>query len=329
MRALLHQPVLGAEVVAGLSAAPGLHFIDGTLGGGGHARRLLAATAPNGRVLAIDWDGAAVRRMQAEIADIPEYQERLILVHGNFKNLAEICRQHAFTPTGGCLLDLGVSSPQLDEAARGFGFHADTLDFRFDAAANIPTAADLLNRLSERELETIFRDYGEEPLAHHIAAAVVSQRERAPLRKPDEVTAIAAAAYQRRWHTPSRRNPATRVFQALRIAVNDELENLSHALVGALRTLPAGARIAAISFHSLEDRIVKQFFRTEASGCLCPPTVPVCQCGHQPAVKIVTPKPIRPTRLEMQSNPRSRSAKLRIALVLAKATSPLLYSPSE
>lgn len=312
-----HQPVLAKEAVTGLAARPGAHFIDGTLGGGGHLRQLLAATAPDGRVLAIDWDVAAIRRVQAGLASDAAASQRITFVHGNFKNLAAIARQHRFTPTGGCLLDLGVSSHQLDDAKAGFGFTAERLDLRFDTLQPIPTAADLLRQRSARELESLFSDYGEEPCAREIAREIVRGRNREPIERAPQLVALVAEIYRRRFHRPSRRNPATRVFQALRIAVNHEFENLHGALRGALEILPPGARIAVISFHSLEDRIVKQFFRDESRGCRCDSDVPVCVCRHQPTLDVVTAKPIRPTPPEVASNPRSRSAKLRIAVRLA------------
>ena len=324
-----HQSVLTTEVVTGLAARSGIHFIDGTLGGGGHTRQLLAATAPDGRILAIDWDVSAIRRVQEETTHDQDARQRITFVHGNFKNLATIARQHDFTPTGGCLLDLGVSSFQLDDSNAGFNFSAKRLDFRFDTAQPVPTAADLLHRLSAKELESLFREYGEEPCAWEISQEIVRVRDQEPIIQAPQLVALVAQVYQKRFHRPSRRNPAPRVFQALRIAVNHEFENLREALAGAVEILPPGARIAVISFHSLEDRIVKQFFREESRGCRCDPETPVCICNHQPTLKVSTQKPICPTSEEAVRNPRSRSAKLRIAIRLATPAIPTTISDNK
>lgn len=312
-----HQPVLVEAVVRGLAAAPGKHFIDGTAGNGGHARALLKATAPDGKVLAIDWDPAAVARLEQQRSDDQAQAKRLIVVHGNFKNLAAIARQHGFTASGGCLLDLGLSSLQLDDPAAGFGFAADDLDFRFDTTANAPTAADLLNRLSAGELAVVLKTYGEEPLARPIAAAIVRARQREPVRQGSQLAALVAAVYRKHFRQRSRRHPATRTFQALRIAVNGELDNLKAALVAAVEVLPAGARLAVISYHSLEDRIVKQFFREQSRSCRCPPETPLCRCGG-PRLAVITRRPLTPDATEVKANHRSRSAKLRLAERLAK-----------
>lgn len=318
MAALGHQPVLAAEVVTGLAATPGKDFLDATLGDGGHARALLDATAPAGRVLAIDWDRAAIERCQAWLATRPDLAARMILVHGNFKNLATIAHDHGFTPTGGCLLDLGISSPQLDDPAAGFSFVSDRLDFRFDQRATRLTAADVVNRAPARELAQIFRESGEDPLAGPIARAIVNARRRNPIVRADALAELVAGVYRRHFRRHSRRHPATRVFLALRVVVNDELGNLRAALAGARAILPPGARLAVISYHSLEDRMVKNFFRTEARGCLCPPDAPRCQCQHQPALRVLTRHPLRPSPQELAANPRGRSAKLRLAERLAQ-----------
>lgn len=317
MAAARHLPVLAAEVVAQLNAKPGTHFIDGTFGGGGHTRALLDATAPDGRVLAIDLDERAIAAARDELPPEKLQPNRLLLVHGNFKNLAEIARNHEFVPSGGCLLDLGVSSQQLDDPAHGFGFQSDRLDGRFDQSATSPTVADRLNTATAAELERILRTYGEEPLARPIAQAVVRERKVRPFTSATALAELISRIYRRRFGRPSRRHPATRVFQALRIAINDELNNLRTALNGAVGVLPAGARIGVISYHSLEDRIVKHFFRAEERGCRCPSDLPVCQCQREPTVKIITRRPVIPTATELAANPRSRSAKLRVALRLA------------
>lgn len=317
-----HVPVLSAEAVSQLAAKPGKHFIDGTFGAGGHALQLLAATAPDGRVLAIDLDAKVIADARKSLPPDAPSQHRLLLVHGNFKNVAEIAANHGFRPTGGCLLDLGVSSMQLDDPTSGFNFQSDRLDGRFDQSANSPTAADLVNTSREPELARILAEYGEEPLARPIAAAIVRQRKVRPITSAPELVELVAQIYRRRYHRDSRRHPATRVFQALRIAVNDEIENLRAALHGALQVLPVGARIGVISYHSLEDRTVKRFFQDQQRGCRCPPDAPVCQCRGEPALRVVTRRPIRPTAAEVAKNPRSRSAKLRVAEKISSSIEP-------
>ncbi|MDO8560214.1 MAG: 16S rRNA (cytosine(1402)-N(4))-methyltransferase RsmH [bacterium] len=306
-----HQPVLVAEVVSGLAAAPGKHFIDGTAGNGGHARALLSATAPDGQVLAIDWDTNAVARLKLVASD-PALGKRMLVAHGNFTTMEEVAKTLGFTPSGGCLLDLGLSSLQLDAPEAGFGFDAERLDFRFDATTEVPTAADLVNRLPVGKLADVLKSYGEEPLARPIASAIVRLREREPFRQGAQLAAVVAGVYRHHYGKPSRRHPATRTFQALRIAVNHELENLQTALRSSLTLLPPGARMAVISYHSLEDRIVKQFFREYARPCRCPSDAPRCTCGG-PYLAAVTRKPVIPGDAEVAANPRSRSAKLRIA----------------
>ncbi|MDD5109901.1 MAG: 16S rRNA (cytosine(1402)-N(4))-methyltransferase RsmH [Patescibacteria group bacterium] len=307
-----HQPVLLIEVVAGLDAAPGKHFIDGTAGGGGHAKAILEATAPDGRLLGIDLDPAALSRTQESLS-APEFRGRFTYVHGNFKNIATIARQHQFVPTGGCLFDLGVSSPQLDDPAAGFSFRSDRLDFRFDPENNGLTAAEIVNRRPVHELERMLREFGEEPLARPIAIAIDRERRRNPIERADALAALVARVYARYFRSRSRRHPATRVFQALRVAVNGELDNLQAGITGALEVMPAGARIAVMSYQSLEDRIVKHFFKNASRECRCPPDLPECRCQQQPTLRVLTPKPIRPNPREVVQNPRSRSAKLRIA----------------
>lgn len=299
------------EVIEGLAAAPGKHFVDATVGDGGHTRALLAATAPDGRVLGIDADATAIAHLQEAQRTDPTLQ-RLSVVHGNFKNIAAIVRAQGFHPTGGVLLDLGFSSRQVDAAERGFGFHAATLDLRYDPTAGDRTAADLLREDAEATLADIFHRFGEEPLARPIARAIVQHRRRQPITSGQQLTGLVTVVYRRTFRRPSRRQPATRVFQALRIAVNGELENLSAALLGALDVLPSGSRLAVISYHSLEDRIVKQFFRQESRGCRCPVEAP-CTCGAHPRLSPITRKPIRPGVAELSRNRRARSAKLRVA----------------
>lgn len=301
-----HTPVLLREVLEGLIVRPGGVYIDGTLGAGGHAEAILAASAPDGRLLGLDRDPQAVTRATARLEP---YGERAVLLHASYVELGTLARERGFFPVEGVLFDLGFSSLQVAAAERGFAFRlAGPLDMRFDPAAAGPTAADLVNTLPEAELADLLWRYGEESRSRRIAQAIVAAR---PLESTGELAEIVAAAVG---HPRGRRiHPATRVFQALRIAVNRELESLEAVLPQAVEVLRPGGRLAIITFHSLEDRIVKRFFRQEARGCICPPEVPICTCGHQPALRLVNRKPLRPSAEELAANPRSRSAKLRVA----------------
>ncbi|MGN6675204.1 MAG: 16S rRNA (cytosine(1402)-N(4))-methyltransferase RsmH [Thermomicrobiales bacterium] len=303
-----HTPVLLAETLAALQPHSGWRHLDGTFGGGGHTRALMAASAPAGRVLALDADPAAIARGAALVA---EFGDRLTLREGNFSNLAEYARETGFAPLDGVLLDLGLSSYQLADSARGFSFNSDgPLDMRFGPGA-ITTAADLVNTLPEDELANLIFTYGEDRWARRIARAIVRHRASALFTTTAQLAAVVARAVPA--GRGSKIHPATRTFQALRIAVNRELDVLEAALAGALDVLAPGGRLAVISFHSLEDRIVKQFIRREATDCLCPPITPVCVCGHRATVRPVTRKGIRAGAAEVAANPRSRSAILRVA----------------
>jgi 16S rRNA (cytosine1402-N4)-methyltransferase len=264
------------------------------------------ASAPDGQLLGVDADLMAVALAGGKLA---EFGKRVTLVQGNFADLEEIALEHGFRPVDGILLDLGVSSMQLEAAGRGFSFQLDgPLDMRF-TSDQTTTAADLVNFLPMEELAGILSRYGEVPQARRIARAIVAER---PIHTTRELAVLVERTVSRR----RRLHPATQIFQALRMAVNEELEGLAEALPQALRLLSAGGRLAIISFHSLEDRLVKEFFHNEACNCLCPPEVPVCTCGHRATLKIVTRKPIRPSAGEVAANPRSRSARLRIAFRL-------------
>ncbi len=311
----VHVSVLAAETLDGLAPQPGGVFIDGTLGGAGHTSLLLERTAPDGRVLGIDADQAAIARAQkrltSEIAS-----GRLILRQGNFAQMAEFAREAGLPSVDGILLDLGLSSDQLADRARGFSFSAggeeNTLDMRFDASptSTRPTSADLLNTLDEAALADIFWRYGEERRSRALARRIVEARKRAPITRADEFARLVASVIHGR---PGGVHPATRAFQALRIAVNDELASLEAALPAALDVLRVGGRLAVISFHSLEDRIVKRFFQAEERGCVCPPEAPVCVCGRAARLRILTRHPILAGEAELAANPRARSAKLRVA----------------
>jgi 16S rRNA (cytosine1402-N4)-methyltransferase len=297
-------------VVAALAPRPGGRYLDGTFGGGGHSAALLAASAPDGVVLALDADPAAIARGAALQR---QHGDRLRLRQANFADLSAVAEEEGLVPLVGILLDLGVSSFQLDEPERGFSFQAEgPLDMRMDPTRGRPASA-LVNELGEAALADLIYQYGEERAARRIARAIVQARARAPLRTTTDLARVVAGVLGR---PPGGLHPATRTFQALRIAVNDELGALERALAGALDVLAPGGRLAVISFHSLEDRLVKQLFRREATDCLCPPGLPVCVCGHRARLRILTRHPVTPGPAEIAANPRSRSAKLRVAELL-------------
>ncbi|MFO7774140.1 MAG: 16S rRNA (cytosine(1402)-N(4))-methyltransferase RsmH [Dehalococcoidia bacterium] len=302
----VHTPVLLNEAIAGLQARPGGHFIDCTVGLGGHAAAILEKILPSGRLLGIDADPEAIEISRNKLS---AYGQAVILVNDNFVNLEAICKRYQFHPVDGILFDLGVSSLQLDTAERGFSFHLDAhLNMRFDAGQEL-TASEIVNTFSEQELARLIEKYGEERHSRRIARHIVQNR-------PIATTLDLARLIEQVSGTPTRRgkiHPATRTFMALRIAVNSELENLEQALKQTIDLLRPGGRLAVISYHSLEDRIAKQFMRRAAASCLCPPGTIMCRCGHVPSLKLISRKVIKPTSLEIESNPRSRSAKLRIA----------------
>lgn len=304
---MFHIPVLKKEVIEYLNPLPGQNFIDGTLGGGGHTREIAKRIVPNGRVLAIDLDSDALEHFKNQNVNI----KNIILVRGNFCDIKKIAFENNFKDVSGIVLDLGVSSHQLDESIQGFGFDADTLDMRMGEGDL--TAYEIVNIWSEQELFELFRDYGEESLAKPIARKIIEYRKSKKIEKPSELVQIICEAYKRYYKKPSLKNPATKVFQALRIRVNDELSVLQEALEGGRDILNPDGRIAVISYHSLEDRIVKNFFRKEAKDCICPPEYPKCQCGHIKTLKIITKKLVVPNSQEIIENPRSRSAKMRVA----------------
>lgn len=305
-----HIPVLLQEAVAALAPRAGGRYLDGTFGGGGHTKAILLATAPDGRVLALDADPTALARGAALQA---AFGARLTLRQGNFAELARFAAEEGFVPLDGILLDLGVSSFQLDDPARGFSFAADgPLDMRLGPAA-VETAADIVNGRDETELADLIFRYGEERWARRIARAIVRERARIPFMTTVPLAALVARTVAATGAGRERIHPATRTFQALRIAANRELAVLEAALDAALTVLAPGGRLAVIAFHSLEDRIVKTFMRREATDCVCPPRLPVCICGHRAALRLVVRKGIRASETEVAANPRSRSAILRVA----------------
>jgi len=311
-----HAPVLLAESITALRIVPGGRYLDGTFGGGGHTRAILDF-ASGGRVLALDADPAAIARADA-LATEPAYRDRLVPVHANFANLAGVARAAGLVPLDGVLLDLGMSSFQLDAAERGFAFRLDgPLDMRFDPTRG-PSAADLVNDLDEAALADLLYRYGDENRSRRIARAIVAGRDRAAIRTTTELAAMVEAAVGGRRGAST--HPATRSFQALRIAVNDELAALADALAGAVDVLGPGGRLAVIAFHSLEDRIVKRFIAERSATCLCSPELPVCTCDARPTLRRVGGS-IRAGVAERDVNPRSRSATLRVAERLGEEAS--------
>lgn len=311
-----HSPVLISETIDLLHLAPGAIVVDGTVGGGGHAALILERTAPDGVLLGLDRDPEALRAATARLAG---FGARFRAMHASFRDLDEAVASAGLQRVDGVLLDLGVSSHQLDTPGRGFRFGeagSDApLDMRMDSTRG-ESAADLLARASADEIEGWLREYGELPGARRLARAIAERRRVEPLRTNADLLQVIADA---RIGRGRRHHPATLVFQALRIAVNDELGALEAGLEASIRALRPGGRLVVLSYHSLEDRIVKRCFRAEARGCVCPPEQPVCTCGRRPRLRVVTPRPLRPSDAEIADNPRARSARLRGAERLAEA----------
>ena len=304
-----HKPVMLKEVLAYLQPKSGGYYVDGTLGGGGYTEAIAKAAGSEGKVLAIDLDEAAIKNTAEKKFN------NVVLVQDNFRNLKEIIANNfsAGQLFDGFVLDLGLSSFQLADRRRGFSFREDTpLDMAFASAGASERTQDLINNSREEELIKIIFNFGEEKHARRIAKGIVEQRRLKKITTTGELAEIVKRAVPRRlWSAHV--HPATKTFQALRIAVNQELESLEKVLPQALAALKSGGRMVIISFHSLEDRIVKDFFRQESRACLCPPEIPVCACGHHATLKIVTKKVITPDAEEVKNNPRSRSAKMRVA----------------
>ena len=303
-----HESVLAKEILQYLHPREDGLIVDGTLGNGGHTELILKNTAPGLRVLGIDRDEQAIERAGKRLAP---FRNRVTLIHGNFSDIKNILKKANVMNVDGLLLDLGVSSPQLDSPERGFSFMRNgPLDMRMDSTQKT-TAADLLVKLSDEELVLVIKEYGEERFAKRIVRAIRKAQEQNPITTTLQLSNIVSGVT----HTPrpAKIHPATRTFQALRIAVNNELEHIKSALSDSLRILSASARIMVISFHSLEDRIVKNFFKDEEKGCVCPPRLPVCACGHKTRLKIITRRPVTPASEEVKRNPRASSSKLRVA----------------
>ncbi|MHB8960208.1 MAG: 16S rRNA (cytosine(1402)-N(4))-methyltransferase RsmH [Candidatus Limnocylindrales bacterium] len=309
-----HQPVMPDEVLGTLAPQPGSLQIDATVGGGGHTERILEAASPDGRVLGLDADEAAIERVGRRLS---RFGDRLVLRQANFGELAEVAPAAGFGAVDGMLFDLGLSSFQLADTDRGFGFRAGgPLDMRFDTSRGM-AAAELLATLSADELAALFRRYGEEPAAWRIAKAIVAARATAAVGTAEELAALVERVVPANPRLRRRTHPATRVFQALRIAVNGELDALGAGLAAAVDLLRPGGRLVVLSYHSLEDRIVKQFLNAERRGCICPPEAPICVCGHSPRLRLVTRPSLTPSEAEIDANPRARSARLRAAERLA------------
>ena len=299
-----HIPVLLDEVLRALAPRSGGRYIDCTTGGGGHASAILERSAPHGRLLALDADAQSLEAARQRLS---VYGDRVIFVHSNFSHLTSVAQQWDFVPADGILIDLGWSSLQMEDAGRGMSFQLDgPLDMRYDVSQGV-TAADIVNDLSESELADLLWRYGEERQSRRIARAIVAGR---PLRTTAELATLVQRVVGRREKT----HPATRTFQALRIAVNDELTVLERTLAQSPALLAPGGVLAIIAFHSLEDRIVKQYLARESSDCICPPGgPPVCTCGHRAQFRLPSRQAIMPGPAELQRNPRARSARLRVA----------------
>jgi 16S rRNA (cytosine1402-N4)-methyltransferase len=302
-----HTPVLYQEVLNLLRPQPDGRYLDGTLGAGGHAAGILAASAPTGRVLGFDRDPEAIAFARQRLA---EYGDRIIYVNDSYAHMGQVAPQLGFAQVDGILLDLGLSSRQLDDDARGFSFRqSGPLDMRFDQTQG-ETAADLLNNHTEGELADIFWRYGEEKHGRRYAHLIVANRPFTTTTQLADL--IAAHSGPARSSQRRRIHPATQIFQALRIAVNQELAAVETGVPAAIELLQPGGRLAVISFHSLEDRFVKRLFRQQSQACTCPPEQPVCTCGGQAALRLITRKAVQATAAEMENNPRSRSARLRV-----------------
>ncbi|MBQ9796843.1 MAG: 16S rRNA (cytosine(1402)-N(4))-methyltransferase RsmH [Clostridia bacterium] len=304
-----HRSVLLDECIEALSIRPDGVYVDGTAGGAGHSSVIASHLGEGGKLLALDQDETAVRVASERLS---RFGERTEVVHTNFCDLAQVCEARGIAHIDGLLLDLGVSSYQLDTAERGFSYRADApLDMRMDASKPL-TAKQIVNEYSEEALRRILFEYGEERFSSRIASNIIRARETAEIKTTGELVEIIKRSVPTH-HGDGGHHPAMRTFQALRIEVNAELDVIAPAIKSAVSLLNPGGRIAIITFHSLEDRIVKQTFASLASGCTCPKSLPVCVCGNRPKIKLVNKKPILPSEEELKENPRSHSAKLRVA----------------
>ena len=304
-----HEPVLLNEVLEWMNVQPEGVYCDGTLGGGGHSGAILKASGGTARLYGIDRDENAILAATERLKDYPGFTA----IRGNFHDAKRLLEEAGAEPLDGALLDLGVSSPQLDTAERGFSYHEDApLDMRMDQRQSM-TAADFLNTADEREIMEVIRDYGEEKWAARIARIICEHRAEKPFETTFDLVHAVDAAIPKAVRRKDDGHPARRTFQAIRIAVNDELKPLEQALKDLTDCLKPGGRICVITFHSLEDRIVKRCFKTLENPCICPPKAPICTCGRKPVVKVLAGGAVAPSKEEIERNPRSRSAKLRVA----------------
>ena len=305
----IHEPVLLQEVLTWMAVRPDGVYADGTLGGGGHSGAMLRASGGTATLYGIDRDMTAIEAATARLKEFPGFHA----LHGNFHDGRQLLKEAGAPPLDGVLLDLGVSSPQLDVGERGFSYHEDApLDMRMDASQGM-TAAELLNTLPEKEICRIIRDYGEEKWAARIAAIICEHRAKKPLATTFDLVHAVDAAIPKAVRRKDDGHPARRTFQAVRIAVNDELDPLDQALCDFVDCLKPGGRILVITFHSLEDRLVKRCFQRLQNPCTCPPRAPICTCGKKPQVRVLARGAVPPTEEEVTRNPRARSAKLRVA----------------
>lgn len=304
-----HEPVLLNEVLEWMNVQPDGVYCDGTLGGGGHSGAILKASGGTARLYGIDRDENAILAASERLKDYPGFTA----IRGNFHDAKKLLEEAGAEALDGALLDLGVSSPQLDTAERGFSYHEDApLDMRMDQRQTM-TAADFLNTADEREIMEVIRDYGEEKWAARIARIICEHRAEKPFETTFDLVHAIDAAIPKAVRRKDDSHPARRTFQAIRIAVNDELKPLEQALKDLTDCLKPGGRICVITFHSLEDRIVKRCFKTLENPCICPPKAPICTCGRKPVVKVLAGGAVAPSKEEIERNPRSRSAKLRVA----------------
>ena len=313
MNTFVHEPVMLQEVITWIRPKTGGSYCDGTLGGGGHSEAILKTAGAGALLYGLDRDDQAIAAASEKLKNYPGFTA----IHGNFHDAAAILAEVGAPPLDGVLLDLGVSSPQLDQAERGFSYHSDApLDMRMDRTQG-QTAAELLNSMDEQELMEIIRDFGEEKWAARIAKIICEHRKQKPIETTFDLVDAVDAAIPKAVRRKDDGHPARRTFQAVRIAVNDELAPLEQALCDFVKCLKPGGRICVITFHSLEDRIVKRCFQRLQNPCVCPPKAPVCTCGKKPTVKILAGGAVKPTEEEIMRNPRARSAKLRVAEKLA------------
>ena len=304
----VHKSIMLEEVIESLAIKPNGIYVDGTLGGAGHSSEIAKRLGPEGRLIGIDQDGEAIA---AATKRLEPYRDRVTIVRSNYAQMCQVLKELGISKVDGILLDLGVSSYQLDEASRGFTYREDVpLDMRMDQR-NTKTAADIVNEYSEMELYRMIRDYGEDRFAKNIAKHIVRAREKKPIETTGELCEIIKAAIPAKMRAGTG-HPAKQTFQALRIELNHELDVLTQSIDGMIDRLAPGGRLCIITFHSLEDRIVKTRFRTNENPCICPPGFPVCVCGRISKGKVITRKPILPSEQEMEENSRSKSAKLRV-----------------